>query len=356
MTATEALADQTIVIRNGRIVAIGLRSATPVPPDADVIDGSAVWVIPGLMDMHVQLQATDLPAYRAAGITTVRNMWGTPGVAALQASAASGADVPTILSTSPGVDGTPPSWPGTVIVLDELEARMQVRRLAGDGWAFIKVYNRLHPDAYAAVLDEARRIGLPVVGHLPFAATIDAALLGGQASVEHLTGIAEAVAGGRGPAGWLTLNRQAVAPLAARVAQSHIWVCPTLTVLRHLATNSLAPHAAAQVWQHQLEVVRAQHDAGVPLLAGTDAGIGLVAPGASLLLELQAFVEAGLTPYEALRVATTDAARFLGVLDELGTIEVGKRADLVLLSRNPLEDLSTLASPLGLIQRGKRLY
>jgi imidazolonepropionase-like amidohydrolase len=356
MTDTESLADQTIVVHDGRIVAIGPRTATTVPPDAAVIDGSGSWVIPGLIDAHVHLHAGDLPAYRAAGITTVRNMWGTPGVAALQASAASGADVPTILSASPGVDGTPPSWPGTVIVLDALKARSEVRRLAGDGWTFIKVYNRLRPDVYAAVLDEARRVGVPVVGHVPFAVSIDAALDGGQASVEHLTGIAEAVAGGRGPAGWLTLNRQAVAPLAARVAASQTWVCPTLTVLRHLATNSLSPTAAAQARQHQLEVVRALHDAGVPLLAGTDAGIGLVAPGTSLLLELQAFVEAGLTPQAALRTATTDAARFLGVPDELGTVEVGKRADLVLLSRDPLADLSALASPTGLIQRGRRLY
>lgn len=274
----------------------------------------------------------------------------------MQASAASGDDAPTILSASPGLDGTPPSWPGTVIVLDQREARRQVRRLAGDGWAFIKVYNRLAPDVYAAALDEGRRIGIPVVGHLPFAATLEAALDGGQASVEHLTGIAEAVAGGRAPAGWLTLNRQAVAPLAAQIASSQTWVCPTLTVLRHIATNSLAPHEAAQVRQHQLEVVRALHDAGVPLLAGTDAGIGLVPPGTSLLLELQAFVEAGLTTHEALRTATTGAARFLGVHDELGTIEVGKRADLVLLSRDPLEHLSALASPIGVIQRGRRLY
>jgi imidazolonepropionase-like amidohydrolase len=102
-------------------------------------------------------------------------------------------------------------------------------------------------------------------------------------------------------------------------------------------------------------MVKALRDAGVPLLAGTDAGIDLVAPGA-LAGELELFVQAGLTPLDALRSATADAARFLGVDGELGTIAIGKRADLVLLGANPLDDVRALRGPVGVILRGRRLF
>jgi imidazolonepropionase-like amidohydrolase len=356
MTGPDPMHDQTLIVRDGIVEAVGSRDGTLVPPDAEVIDGTGLWVIPGLMDMHVHLRRADLDAYRRAGITTVRHMWGTPGGATLQAEAAQGADHPTIASASPGLDGPSPVWPGTIVVTDAEQARAQVRRLADEGWQFLKVYNSLRPGVYGAVLDEARELGLRVVGHVPFAVDLEQALTSGQATIEHLTGIAEEVAGHRGPAGWLTLRASRVVPVAQRVGRSNTWVCPTLVVLRQIARNVLPAAEATTVQQHQRAVIRELHRAGAPLLAGTDAGIDIVPAGASLVEELELFVAAGLSPYEALRTATADAARFLGLDGQLGTIEVGKRADLVLLSADPLADIRAAGTPLGVVQRGKRLF
>jgi imidazolonepropionase-like amidohydrolase len=254
------------------------------------------------------------------------------------------------------VDGEPPSWPGTAVVTSPAAARAEVRRQATEGWDFIKVYNRLRPDVYDAVLAEAGEAGIPVIGHVPLAADIERASAGGQASVEHLTGIAEAVADGRGPAGWLRLDEDAAATVAQRLAERGVWVCPTLTILAHLADRNLSPSDAGRAREHQARMVAALYDAGVPLLAGTDAGIDVVPAGSTLAVELELLVEAGLSPFAALRTATSEAARFLGIGDVSGTVEVGRRADLALLTANPLEDIRAVREPVGLVQRGRILF
>lgn len=353
MTSNEVLNDQTILIRDGIIVDIGARETVEVPAGAMVISGDSLWAAPALMDMHVHARAQEMARYRNSGITVVRNMWGTAGVAGLRAELQTGAEHAAIFSATPGLDGSPPFWPGTIVLSDPVAARQEVRRLAAAGWDFIKVYNRLRPDVYEAILAEARAAGIAVVGHVPLASDITTASAGGQASIEHLTGIAEAVAGGRSPTGWLEMDSASMNRVAIMLAEHQVYVCPTLVVLRHLANANLSAEAAIRARSNQAAAVKALHAAGVPLLAGTDAGLDLVPAGSSLAAELELFVEAGLSPYEALRTATTEAARFLGILDVHGTIEVGKRADLILLAGNPLEDIAAVRSPVRVIQRGR---
>jgi len=356
MSGPDPRPGQTVVVRDGIIVAIGPASEVEVPPDAERIDGTGRWLMPGLVDMHVHLRRTDLSAYRQAGITTLRSMWGTSEVATLRNELLAGAAHPTIFSAGPGMDGDRPVHPGTVVLTDRAAARQAVRSQAADGWDFIKVYNTLDPAVYAAILDEGHRAGIAVVGHVPFAVSIDGAVELGQASVEHLTGIAESVADGRAPAGWLSFNLLAGTRVSHLLAGRRVWVCPTLTVLEILAGNTLPPASAAQAVSHQGAMVKALHDAGVPLLAGTDGGYGRVPAGSSLARELELMVQAGLTPYEALRTATVNAATFLGLDGQVGTVSVGERADLVLLSANPLADIRAVRTPVGLVQRGSRIY
>jgi imidazolonepropionase-like amidohydrolase len=355
MESAAVLDDQTVVVRDGRIAELGPRGAIDVPADAERIDGTGRWLIPGLIDSHVHLRRGDLAAYRQAGITTVRNMWGHAAIEALREEVAAGAELPTIFSAGPGMDGNPPVWPGTIVLTDPTAARAAVRQQLAEGWDFIKVYNRLSPSVYDAILDEAHAVRITVIGHVPLSLSIDHASARGQASVEHLTGIAEAVASGRGPSGWLSYDPDDATRVARMLATRGVWVCPTLIVLRHLAVQTLSPADADRTRANQGAMVKALRDAGVPLLAGTDAGIDLVAPGA-LAGELELFVQAGLTPLDALRSATADAARFLGVDGELGTIAIGKRADLVLLGANPLDDVRALRGPVGVILRGRRLF
>ncbi len=355
MTGSEVLPDRTVVVRAGRISAVGPEGDVVVPPGAVVIAATGQFLIPGLMDMHAHVHREDLEAYHRAGITTIRNMWGTPEVAKLRQELADGADYPTLLSAGPGMDGDPPVWDGSAVETDPGEARAEVRRQARN-WDFIKVYNRLKPAVFRAILEEAAEIGITVAGHVPLASTIDEASEGGLASVEHMTGIAEAVADGRSPAGWLRYDPDSAAAVARRLAERGTRVCPTLDVLRHLAVLNLPPAAADRAQRHQRAMVKALLDAGVPLLAGTDAGIGAVEPGISLDEELALLVEAGLSPFQALQAATSGAARFFGLDDQLGTIEVGKRADLILLDGNPLDDINAVRHPVGMIQRGRRIF
>jgi len=116
-----------------------------------------------------------------------------------------------------------------------------------------------------------------------------------------------------------------------------------------------APAESAAVVANRRRFVKALRDAGAPLLAGTDAGIDVVPPGTSLVVELAELVAAGLSPAEALRAATVNPARFLGVSTELGTVEVGKRADLVLVRGDPLADITRLRAPIGVMLRGRWL-
>jgi len=345
MVGGSVLADQTVVVRDGRIEAVGPRAGVEVPPDAERLEAQGAYLLPGLIDAHVHLLRSDVDSYLRAGITTVRNMWGTPGVAALRAEAAAGAPLPTIFSAGPGIDGSPAVWPYTELPASPSEAADVVTRHVADGWDFIKVYDRLSPASYDAVVNRARELGVAVIGHVPRGVPIGRALDRGQASIEHLTGYALAVGG------WAASDRRRFAPLARATAERGVWVCPTLLVVAALSSQQ-APAESAAVVQNRRALVRALYDAGAPLLAGTDAGIGIVRPGTALAGELEELVAAGLPPIAALRAATVSPARLLGVGAELGTIEVGKRADLVLLNGNPLADITRLRAPLGVVLRG----
>lgn len=356
MRSPDAVEDQTVLVRDGIIAVVAPSATVEVPAGTPVIDGRDLWLMPGLIDMHVHLRRDDLSAYAQAGITTVRNMWGTSAVRTLMEEAAAGAPHPTIYSAAPGLDGSPAAWPGTVLVNDPDEAAAAVGRLSEDGWNFIKIYNQLQPTVLDEILKEAEQVGVRVVGHVPLASDVDAATAGGLVSIEHLTGIAEAVADGRSPRGWLSLDQDRLRDVASLLADRAVWVCPTLVVLDHLARSQLSASEAAAARLNQQAAVAALHEAGVPLLAGTDAGIDLVSPGTSLTRELELLVEAGLTPYQALTSATSEPARFLGRGTGLGMVAEGMQADLVLLSANPLVDIAAVRLPVGLVQRGLRIF
>lgn len=168
MDSEITLVDRTVVVRGGRIETVGLRGDVAVPADAVRIDGSGTFLVPGFADMHVHLREEDLAACLANGITTVRNMRGHDAVRDLQERGAAAAlSGPTIYSSSPGIDGTPPKWPFTQIVETPADARATVTRLIGEGWPMLRVYQDLRPDVYGAVATAARQHGIPGGGHVP---------------------------------------------------------------------------------------------------------------------------------------------------------------------------------------------
>jgi imidazolonepropionase-like amidohydrolase len=346
----------TIVIRGGHITGMAPDGMVAIPTNATVIRAKGRYVLPGLADMHVHVHAADLREYAQAGITTVRNMWAVPVLNTMHRDSAGRfvADSvvsPTIYSSSPGVDGTPPQWPLTTVVTDPSKADSVIAALQHDGWRYVKLYTRLRLDVYDALITSIHTRGLIPIGHVPLAVSVEHALAQGQRSIEHMTGYDRELNGTATADGWANADLSKMPRLAALTRQAGAWNCPTNTMLDVIAKRSGDDvRRRAAIGRHAM--VRALHDAGAPLLAGTDAGIAITEPGSSLHDELDELVASGLTPYQALRASTVDAATFLGETDQFGTIAIGVRADLLLVDGDPRTNLDILRHPYAVIIRG----
>jgi len=398
---TTILNDRTVLIRDGRIEAIGARSKVRVPAGARIIDGKGKYLMPGLADMHVHLEYIEDPEvlklFVSRGVTTVRNMDGQPFILGWRGDVAAGRTIgPRIVTAGPIIDGSPPARPDNLAVADAAAARAAVAAQAAAGYDFIKLYSNLSLDAYSAAVAEARARGLRVAGHIPTAVGLEKALES-RWSVEHLGDFASLMASQGGPPtpSWARrglsapLDQARLAALAAQLAKAKVWVVPTVIqqdrwlapkaeVERWLAEPAIRniPAAIIAQWRtpmerissrmdegdwamvaqgrrNRLATIAAFHRAGVPLAVGSDTPNPFVAMGASVHQELANFVEAGLSPHEALRAATVAPARMLGLEREQGTVEAGKRADLLLLGSNPLEDVGRAAKPAGMVLAGR---
>ena len=329
----------TVVVRDGRIDDAGPSTDIEVPSGAVIIRGENRYLMPGLVDAHVHLRTADAPEYVRYGVTTVRNMWGYPTLWNLMASIADGEIIgPTAYSYSSGLDAAPVYWPFTQLVETPAAGRAAVAEQLDAGWIGIKVYDDLSRSAYDAIVAAATARGMPVVGHVPRNVELGRALSAGQRSIEHLTGYARAL----GSTSWRdSIDPEWLRSLSERTAAAGTWNCPTLAIQARNAGHD-----------NRGRVVRALHDAGAGLLAGSDAGIDRTLPGQGLRDELRLLVQAGLTPYEALRAATVDVAHFLERDGEFGVVAVGARADLLLLEANPLERIENVGSLAGVMLRG----
>lgn len=350
------LADRTVLVEDGRIANI-FDSDTRVPPRRfRTIDLGGQILLPGLVDMHVHLSESDVPAYLRHGITTVRDMWGHDAIRVLRERAGRDETVPSIATTSPGIDGSPPVRPTPAVVIDAATVEAVVARLAGEGWEALKTYQNLGHEAFLALHRAADGVGLALVGHVPTAVPL-AEALSRMRSIEHLEGYDKALAGRRerGFRAWASVDTTAMRWWAARTAAAGVWNTPTLVVMSKVVGQALDAAGAAEARDNMRLMVRHLFDAGAPLLAGTDAGVPVVDPGSSLHDELQLLVRAGLTPYSALETATANPARFLGQEEEFGSIRIGARADLLIVGQDPLEGLGALRSPTAVLLRGRWL-
>ncbi len=341
--------NHAVHVQDRRIVAVG-PDLIP-PPEATLVPGCGRYLVPGLADMHVHLSRADLPAYLRNGVTTVRNLWGFPDLQAMQSELAAGTlPAPSIYAMSPGLDGTPEKWPFTQLILDPADAARVVRTQADDGWTHLKLYQDLRSEVFDSVVAAAEREGLPFGGHVPHRVGLTRALDAGYRHIEHLSGY-EPILNGRGQIGafgWTGIDVSGIEALATTTAATDTWNCPTLAIFTDIASGD------PEIKANRQRMVKALFDAGAPLLIGTDSGIGRTQPGTSIHQEIAEFVEAGLTPLQALRVATVEAARFLGESDEFGRIAPGLRADLLLVRGNPVENPARLGEPDLVLARGAR--
>ena len=415
-TGAPANSDMSVVIIGDRISELGRTRDVRIPEDAQVVDATGKFLIPGLWDMHVHWYLKDyLPLFIANGVTGVRIMWGASVHHQWRKEINGGTLLgPRLVIASSIVDGPNPIWPGSVSVGSAAEARQAVTDARNSGADFIKVYSRLPREAFFAIADESKNQGLTFAGHVPQAVTVEEASDAGQKSIEHLTGILTSCSSreseirqmdadrskaqtGRMPDQATiraqtrmvldSFNAEKANILFARLKRNKTWQCPTMTVLRSVASLDDAtfrsdprlkymPPAVTVPWdptkdfrfkertaedfelsrlafKKQVEIVGLMRRAGVGFIAGTDVLNPFCFPGFSLHDELALLVSAGLTPMEALQAATHNPARFLGKEKELGTVEKGKVADLVLLEANPLEDINNTRRINAVVLGGK---
>ncbi len=396
VTRGAIVAPRTVLIVDGQIAAIAQPEGIEIPHGAVRVDGRGRYLIPGLVDMHVHLfnNATHrppndwtFPLFVANGVTGVREMAARaadlPTVASWNAAAVRGDLIaPRVLATGVAVGGDAPDT-----------AQRQMREAHAAGADFAKVFSEVGEPQWRAILDEARALQMPVCGHIPAEIRLlDAAAATGQRSNEHLTQVYEAcsaredelLGARKGISGKQLLALRDAQELevlesfdqrlcdrtAAALARTGQTQVPTLVLSHFDVAASRTNFHEDKRWRYlrldeqgrwerlrkehpatdekltarrlavSLQIVKTLHAAGVRILAGTDAPMPLVYPGYALHKELQLLVQAGMTPADALRSATIWPAEFLGQAHSIGSIAIGKRADLVLLDADPLEDIN----------------
>lgn len=413
MDKERVLPNQTVIVRNGVIVEVGDAKRVKVPKGAQRIDAGGKFLIPGLTDMHVHLMSDDdefpeafaedeLKVMVANGVTTIRLMTGTPEQLVLRARSARGEIIaPTIYAASPMFMGKKSS--NAYVVTTELEGRESVRKAKQDGYDYLKMATNLKAEVYEAIVDEAKKQKIQVVGHADSRFVgLARALKAGQ-QIEHLDSYLEALLPESSPIkgsvsdiylynpkNWESidhLDENKIPELARATVASNRFSVPTLTLFKYTfgigrteesirAQSDIRfyPSKVIDLWLGvnkrywataasderrakyvavRNKIVRAINDAGGKILAGSDTPEWLMLYGFWLHRELKSLNEAGLSNYTVLSAATRNPAEFFGTLEKTGTIEKGKRADLVLLEANPLENISNTEKRVGVMVKGR---
>ena len=399
-TSQSPRADQTVIVTGNRITTAAPSASAAIPAGARVIDGRGKYLVPGFWDMHVH---TDVPGGRgmlalfvANGVTGVRDMGSD--FATLQrwrAEIARGTLVgPRMVVSGPYLEGGD-AHIAHLDVRTPDEARRAVDSLVHLGVDFVKIHTRLKRDVYFAAAREARARGIPFAGHLPGDVTAAEASDSGQRSLDHLLRIPNPCTAAESAAlkpkypiqrvlGLCTADD--LAPLYARFVRNGTWIVPTFSAQLEIALwprRALPGDAYARylpdtlrkfvafifpmepdippdadvtgraLFEKRLAVVGAMHRAGVGILAGTDYPLRNSPPGFGLHGELEYLVRAGFSPFDVLRAATVEPARYFGMLDSMGTVAPGKVADLVLLDANPLADIRNTRKVSAVVANGR---
>lgn len=412
MDRERVLRNQTVVVRNGVIAEMGDSKRVKIPKGAVRIDGAGKFLIPGLTDMHVHLFSDDefpdalaedeFKIMLAQGVTTIRLMNGTPEQLTLRARSTRGEILaPTIYAASPQFIGKASS--NAYVVTNVQEAREQVRQAKRDGYDFLKMTTNLTPEVYEAIVDEASKQKIRVVGHADSRSIGLKRALQARQQIEHLDSYLEALLPENSsikgsvsdiylyqPKNWESLDvldENKIPELARATVQANPFVVPTLHLFKYtfgllrteesikaqpdirfypqktidlwLGVNkrywarAASPERRARYVAIRNKITKAIHDAGGKIMAGSDTPEWLLLYGYTLHRELRALSDAGLSNYAALSAATRNPAEFFGTLDKTGTIEKGKRADLVLLEANPLENIANTERRAGVMLKGR---
>ncbi|MEZ0335765.1 MAG: amidohydrolase family protein, partial [Gemmatimonadales bacterium] len=400
MDRERAIPNQTVIVRGDRIVEIGPTSKVKVPEGGTRVDGRGKYLIPGLAEMHAHIPGGQVPdsliertlyMYVSGGITTVRGMLGHPRHLEYRARAARDEIVsPTIYTSGPSLNGNsvPTSEAAATAVTEQKAA----------GYDFLKIHPGIRREVFDTLAATAQRVGIPFAGHVPLEVGLARALETRFWTIDHLDGYLEAMLRSGAPldasqSAFFAVNlaeyadESKLAALVAATKKAGVWNVPTEVLMDNLILGGSAEELAARPemryvapatlaqWAEQKgellegtgasaasarrmielrrKLIKALHEGGAGLLLGSDAPQVYNVPGFSTHRELEALVTVGLTPYQALETGTRNVAVFFGTLKDTGTIEQGKRADLVLLDADPLKDVRNTTRRAGVMLRGR---
>ncbi|HEY0677800.1 MAG TPA: amidohydrolase family protein [Chitinophagaceae bacterium] len=395
------LENKTVVISNGRVREIGEPGKVKYPDNAQVVDAKGKYLMPGLAEMHAHVPPIDniepmkevLLLFAANGVTIIRGMLGHPRHLELRSKIQSGEILgPRFYTSGPSLNGNS--------IKTAQQAADTVRSQKNAGYDFMKLHPGLTKENFAAVVSAAKQMNMPFAGHVSYDVGVWRAIDAGYETIEHLDGFVESLVPGieniseqdNGIFGMLSADKadtSRIAKLMNALREKNIWVVPT----QSLAERWFAPGKDAEAYRNDPEMIymspatmnswvnskknlmnNPKYDAasvnrfielrrklinacnryGVGLLLGSDAPQVFDVPGFSIHHELKYLVDAGLTPYQAIRTGTSNVGRFYKK-EDLGTIKAGAIADLVLLNGNPLADISQTKNIQGVVLNGKWL-
>ena len=395
MDEERIIENQTVLVIDERIIRVGPAGEIEVPEGATTIDGSGLYLMPGLAEMHAHIPSSRAPEdyvantlflYVANGITTIRGMLGEPSHLELRAKSAAGEILaPRIYTSGPSLNGN--------TVGSAEQARRMAREQKEAGYDFLKLHPGLSRANFDAIVETADEIGITYGGHVSLDVGLDRTLEAGQATIDHLDGYVEALAGsipgeaseffGLNLVEYVNVND--ISRLARQTEDAGVWNVPTMSLFPEFFGNAddyLARFDVRYVPQQQVtrwvgaigreqassyfstengillieirrQILKGLHDAGAGILLGSDAPQIFNVPGFSMHEELAEYVESGLSPFEALETGTVNVAQFYEALDERGTVQEGMIADLILVRGNPLEDVANVRDPAGVMLRGR---
>lgn len=368
----------TVLLQGGQVLRVGPAATVPIPKGARVLHAEGQTVLPGLWDMHAHFQQAEWgPAYLAAGVTTVRDCGNEFAyLNAVQRAIDTGQGVGPRILKAGLIDGSGPRTLGIELANTPAEAVRLVQRYKASGFAQIKLYSSMRPEIVRAVCAEAHRLGLTVTGHIPDGMTLLQGVAAGMDQVNHLNYVAQLLR--RNPDRSLILTDTTAARVFAFLKAHRTVIDPTVGVfelgMRSTKDDIMAiepgylrlpqplqalfmsmgndPADAAKMAPYLASyplLVKALHDHGIPVVAGTDMGF----PGTSLARELELYVQGGLTPMQALQTATIGAARAMQLDARAGSLDVGKQADLVVIDGDPLTNIRDIRQVRLVVKAGQ---
>jgi len=397
MDRERSLANHTVVVRGSRIVAVGPTGSVQVPAGARVIDGRGKWLMPGMAEMHGHVppgnpeQVPDaliekvLAYYALNGVTTVRGMLGHPRHLPFRERANRGEILaPYLRTTGPSLNGN--SIPTPQAAIDAVTAQKAA------GYDLMKIHPGITRTVYDSMAATARRLGIRFAGHVPLDVGIRRALTHGQHTIDHVDGYIEGLAPEGAASQFFAFNltdqadESKLAELVAMSRAAGVWIVPTQSLfesmlggksvdelaampeMRYWPANTInqwkqatantrqqlgvTPESSRKYLELRARIMQALQRGGVPFLLGSDAPQWWNVPGFSVLREMEAMAKAGFSPYQIYESGSRNVARYFGAEGEFGTVAQGRRADLVLLDANPLENVANWARRAGVMVKG----